>query len=85
MPHSETLGWDYLGDSSGGGPFMIDGVDIWKHKWITPPDQHRITLVYGGEYVRLYEYFVALAGKHLRFAAGEVVYNGYAFCIPTPA
>jgi hypothetical protein len=85
MPHTLSPGWTYLDDSVDGGPFVIDGVDVWKHKWIAVQEEPTVTIVRGGDHIRLWVYDVVANGTKVRFAAGEFVMCGWAFCRPSVA
>jgi hypothetical protein len=76
----EKRKWRCIGSVSEAEPFKIDGVDVWKHDWKAIPgvvaDVKDPT--YGRSFVfSVYE--IQLAGRTVRFAAGEFSANWWGF------
>ena len=76
IPMENAKSWTFSGVSYGENPFCIDGVDIWKHKWI---DTRENVVVEDPQYHQkhtfdIYEicFFTWRRGDVIiRFAAGE--------------
>lgn len=80
MPHSETPGWDYIGDSYYPDPFLIDGVDVFEHDWRLVGSEDRVATVYGGQRHHLDVWRIEIDGKSIVFASGELAPLAYGFC-----
>jgi hypothetical protein len=69
---SMSVEWKFVGHAYGMGPFLIDGVDLFKHKW-NPLGGARATIrdpAYGQAFD--FEVWEVVADeKRIVFAAGE--------------
>lgn len=63
--------WAHFGTCIEGEPFVIDKIDVWKHKWVRTEATAEVTdPMYGQEY--LFDvYSINVADHHIEFAAGE--------------
>ncbi len=63
--------WTHFATCSEGQPVLIDGVDIWKHKWMAAKLRANVRdPIHGQDYV-FHVYTVDDGGRQLEFAAGE--------------
>jgi hypothetical protein len=68
----ETPGWRFLTASPEGRGCMVDGIDVWKHKW--QPIRGEKAIVKDPHYGQIFRfsiYFIDLPDRRVVFAAGE--------------
>jgi hypothetical protein len=72
--------WEYLGDGYSNQPFLIDGIDVFRHPWNRIPDEPKVGVVVSNQNTYFSVYSIALGDRTLIFAAGEIVPYAYGFC-----
>lgn len=78
-----TPGWRFLSIGFDGAPVIVDGVDLWKHKWRSCGQ--RITVAhpsYPTQRHAMDVYEIAFGGQTITFAAGEFSNGVWGFYVP---
>ena len=70
-----------IGHASGMGPFLIDGIDVFRHEWRPLPDvpEAEVTDPLYSRSFRFSVYEVVSGAKRIVFAAGEFSNNEWGF------
>jgi hypothetical protein len=76
--------WRLAGAAGGGVEFRIDGLNVWDHKWISlQEDPIQLPLPgFPNEKHRMWLCMIKTDTQVVKFAAGEVSANVYAFYVP---
>lgn len=83
--HQETPGWVFFGARCDGESCVIDGVDVWKGKWVDRPGEQAIVRdPHHGRLFRFRVTEVAASGRRALFAAGEFSNGVWGFYLPVP-
>ena len=79
-----TPGWRMIAIGFEGGPAVIDGIDVWKHKWRST--REHVTLPHPAYPEQMHDYTVwevsPLLHRKVRFAATELSGGVYGFYAP---
>jgi hypothetical protein len=76
--------WRPAGTAFGGVEFRIEGLNVWDHKWISL-QEYPIELPhpdFSNQKHRMWLCMIKTDTKVVKFAAGEVSANVYAFYVP---
>jgi hypothetical protein len=68
---SDTLNWEFVGVTADGQPFMVGGLDVWKHEWTDTKERIQVK---DPLYQQDFTFSVFQIGKGsqvVTFAAGE--------------
>jgi hypothetical protein len=70
----------FAGVSGEGQSFLIDGIDVWKHEWVTVSGEAAtVTDPLYGQTFRFHVYEINAEGRTIRFAAGEFSNSVFGF------
>jgi len=76
-------GWRFVGSSVDGDAFSIDGVEVWKHRWVTAPvGRAEVVDPHYGQTFRFEVYDIEWGASRVRFAAGEFSNGIWGFYVP---
>lgn len=83
QPMTSPPAWRYLGQSEEGGPFAIDGIDVWRHAWEAVADAKASVRdpIYDQPFT-FPVYRTTLGPRTLTFAAGEFSPCVWGFYVP---
>lgn len=66
------MAWGFVGASFDGQEFMLDGVNVWNHKWTHDiPQKAEVIDPHYGQKFQFTIWEIKTEGRTIRFAAGE--------------